>query len=63
MEIVKSQEQLVNFEMISYPKMSAKDRKDVYKRVRNIAIPSELNSQEILSTEDAAKEIRRLMNV
>ncbi|NQY01225.1 MAG: hypothetical protein HRT70_08895 [Flavobacteriaceae bacterium] len=62
MEIVKGQEQLVNFEMVSYPKMSARDRKDVYKRVRNIAIPIELNNQEVLSTEDAAKKIRKLMN-
>lgn len=59
-QILKSQEQLVMFENISYPKMSDRDRKQTFKRVKNVAIPNELNSQKIFSVKDAEKMIRKM---
>jgi hypothetical protein len=61
MQILKSQEQLKAFECISYPKMSKNDRKDLFKRTKEIAIPNELNPQPIYTTKQAEQQFKRAM--
>jgi hypothetical protein len=61
MQIIKSQEKLSAFESVSYPKMSDRNRKELFKRVRNIAIPNELNTQPIHSTKEAEAKLKRIL--
>ena len=60
-QILKGQEQLSAFESISYPKMSDRNRKELFKRVRNIAIPNELNAQKIHSVKEAEAKLKRIL--
>ena len=62
-EILASQEQLRDFETVSYPHNSAKNRKSIFKRVKNTAVPIELNTQEVLSVKEASEKMKRIMNV
>lgn len=60
-EILRSQEQLREFESVCLPHIGSKNRKDIFKRVKSIAIPNELDSSEILTTEKAGEKIRKLL--
>lgn len=60
-QILRSQEQLRSFESAAYPKMSERNRKELFKKIRIVAIPNELNAQEIHSTADAAVKLKRIL--
>ena len=59
--ILKSQEQLLAFESVTYPKMSERNRKELFKRVRSVAVPIELNTQKIHSVKEAEAKLKRIL--
>lgn len=63
MGILQSQEQLAGFEISAFPHNSPKSRKEIFKRVRSVAIPNELNTTKIHTAEEAGAKIRKLLGV
>jgi hypothetical protein len=60
-EILMSQEQLRAFKTASFPHSKARDRGETFKEVRKMAIPYELDTREVISTDKAGEQIRKLL--
>lgn len=61
MQIIRSQEQLETFENLSFTKMSDRDRKALFKRVKSIAIPIELDNRKIHTVAEMQDKVKGIL--
>jgi hypothetical protein len=57
--IIESQERLINYDVSAYPHLKEQTRKENYNKVFKSAYPDELDTREVLTTEQAFIKLTR----
>jgi hypothetical protein len=58
--IIEARERLASMDCAAYPHSGDKNRKEIHKKLWRVAFPSELDTREVLTTDQMMIELSRL---